>query len=297
MLTGGLAVVVCAVVGGASLAGYLGARAGLVPLTARAIGEVAAPAPGGVLVRWTPQGGEQRTDPVALAVTVPPEGTHVEVAYDPGAPDRFVVPGAQVLADLDAETGGLAFSVAAAAVLLGSALWQLGTRVAALRRGRTGTVPGRRVRVQRGTVARSWLELDSGHWLPVHFEPALVALPAPTAIELHGDPAHAAYVAATVAGPDGPVRLAPSGRVRRREPLGRRTDNPSAPDDETLAGLHRFGWLRQLRADLGAVVVAPLLGLLWVLVVGGGVLTWLAASALAAAGGLHVAALRGSDPS
>lgn len=297
LLTGGLAVAVCAVVGGVGLVGYVGTRAALAPLTARATGEVVAPSPDGVIVRWTPPGRAPRTDGVALAVDAPPAGTRIDVAYDPVAPEHLVVPAARVLADLDAATGGAAFSVAAVAVLLGSTLWQLGTRGAALRRGVTRTVPGRRVRVQRGTTARSWLELDDGRWLPVHFEPALTALPTPAAVDLHGDPARRPYVAATVHGPDGPVRLVPSGRVRGTEPPGRRTDNPSAPDAETLAGLRRYGWRRQLRADVGPVAVAPVLGLLWTLPAGGGVLTWLAASVLAAAGALHVAALRGSDPS
>ncbi len=288
-------IAVCAVVGGASLAGYLGARAQLAPLTASAIGEITGQEPGSVLVRWTPDGGVPRTDAVALATDPAPAGTRVEIAYDPVAPDHLVVPGARLLSDLDGATSGLAFTSAVLIALAVSALWQLGTRTVALRRTVGQTVPGRRVRIQRGTTARSWLELDDGRWLPVHFDPALTALPTPAGIAVRGD--RRRYLAATVPGPDGPVRLAPAGRARRTEPLGRRTDNPSAPDADTLAGLGRYGLRRQLRADLGPMVVAPVLGLLWVLLGGGGAPTWLAATALAATGALHVAALRGSDPS
>lgn len=295
LLTGGLVIVACAVVGATNLAGYLGARAQLAPLTAHAVGVVAGQESDATLVRWTPGNGMPRTDAVPLATDLPPVGTRVEIAYSPAAPERLVVPGATVLAGLDGATSGLAFVVAALTVLATSALWQLGTRAAALRRAGTGTVSGRRVRIQRGTTSRSFLELDDGRWLPVHFDPALTALPTPATVEVHGD--RGTHLAATVAGPDGPVRLAPAGRVRRTEPPGRRTDNPTAPDADTLAGLGNYGVARRLRADLGPVVVAPLLGLLWVLLVGGGVLTWLAATALATAGALHLAALRGSDPS
>jgi hypothetical protein len=54
---------------------------------------------------------------------------------------------------------------------------------------------------------------------------------------------------------------------------------------------------RQLRADLPLVVPAPFIGLLWTYVDRGGLNTWLEVTALTAALGLWLAALRGSDPS
>ncbi|MHA6796443.1 hypothetical protein ACVGVM_23465 [Pseudonocardia bannensis] len=287
-------------VGGTSLAGYLGVRSGLAPLTARTIGEVAgSPPPGALLVRWTPAGGVERTDTVPLAVDAPAPGTGIEVAYDPADPARLVTPGAAVLADLDAAASGLAFAAAALAALLATAAFQLTTRRRAwLRRGRRSVV-GRRVRIQRGLATRSWLELDTSppRWLPVHFEPGLTVLPAPTVVVLHGDPARHRYLAASVPGPDGEVRLVPSGPVRSDEPSGRRLDNPATADDETRAALGRYGLGRHLRADLAGVALAPLVGLLGVALIGGGVPTWLAATALVAAGALCWAVVRGSDPS
>jgi hypothetical protein len=224
-------------------------------------------------------------------------GTRIEVAFDPRAPRDPVVPGAAVLADLEATSGAAAFSAALAGALLISGAWQLLSRVRALRRSPARTAEARRVRVQRGLITRSWLELDSGQWLPVHFVPELVTLPSPTAVTVHGDPARSSYLAVTVPAPGGAVRIPPSGRVRRTEPAGRRTDNPRSPDPDRLAALGSFGWRRQLHADLAPLVMAPALGGVWALGVGTGAVGWLAATALAATTALHIAALRGSDPS
>jgi hypothetical protein len=286
------------VVGGANLAGYLGARAELAPLTARAMGEVVGnPSPDAVSVRWTPAQDGERVDTVGLAVDPPATGTVVEVAYDPAAPQHVVVPGAQVLADLEAASGAAAFTAVLAVALVLSAAWQLLTRAPALGRPADRTVPARRVRVRRGLTTRSWLELDTGHWIPVHFDPQLTALPSPSPVRPHGDPSGSAYVAVTVPGRDGPVRLAPSGRVRRTEPPGMRTDNPSAPDAQTLAALGTHGWRRQLHSDLPLLLLAPALAAVWALAIGTGLIGWLATTLIAAPLALHVAALRGSDPS
>jgi hypothetical protein len=132
----------------------------------------------------------------------------------------------------------------------------------------------------------------------VHFDPVLVGLPAPTTVRLHGDPRRDRLVAATVPAPDGDHPLVPAGPVRLTEPRGHRTDNPSRPDDTAparSAALARMS--RQLRADLPLVVPAPFIGLLWTYVDRGDVSTWLGATALSAALGLWVGAVRGSDPS
>jgi hypothetical protein len=157
------------------------------------------------------------------------------------------------------------------------------------------------VRWQQGLSTRSYLETDASpqRWIPVHFDPVLVGLPAPVTARLHGDPLRDRLVAATVPGPDGTqVPLVPSGPVRISEPRGHRTDNPSRPDatvEQRAAALGRL--TRQLRADLPLVVPAPFVALLWTYVDRGGLLTWVAATALIASLGLWVGALRGSDPS
>ncbi|MGH4014390.1 MAG: hypothetical protein ACRDSL_10795 [Pseudonocardiaceae bacterium] len=87
-------------------------------------------------------------------------------------------------------------------------------------------------------------------------------------------------------------RLHPSGPTRATEPRGRRIDSPARPDEDAP----RSGWRRQLRADAVLLTPAPIVGLLWAFLDGGGVLTWVCATTLAAALGLGWAALRGSDP-
>ena len=85
-----------------------------------------------------------------------------------------------------------------AAVVLVTAGWRV------ISRHRLRRLPGqpmqvRRVRVQSGLLTRSWLELDSPpRWIPVHFDPVLVTLPALTSVQLHGDPQRRALVAAEV---------------------------------------------------------------------------------------------------
>jgi hypothetical protein len=156
------------------------------------------------------------------------------------------------------------------------------------------------VRWQAGLATRSYLETDTHptRWIPVHFDPVLVGLPSPTVVRLHGDPLRDRLVAATVRGPDGDRPLVPSGQVRLTEPRGHRTDNASRPDATVGArAAARARMRRQLQADLPLVVPAPFLGLLWTYVDRGGFSTWAAVTALAAALGLWLAAVRGSDPS
>jgi hypothetical protein len=247
-----------------------------------------------VEVRWTPEGGTERTDPVELSGPAPPIGTRTEVAYDPGAPGSPLVPGAAVLADADSRLGTLylAGTVAALVLLVGG--WQLWSRRhAAARPARS--VPVRRARIRSGLVSRSWLETETAphRWIPVHFDPVLVGLRSPATVRVHGDPLHDRLVAVEA---DGRL-LHPSGPVRAQEPRGHRTDNPAAPDAATIERMARLAPLRrQLRADLPLLLPAPIAALLWTYVDGGGVATWAAATTLLAALALWFAALRGSDP-
>jgi membrane protein YdbS with pleckstrin-like domain len=75
-------------------------------------------------------------------------------------------------------------------------------------------------------------------------------------------------------------------------------DNPSEVDDSVRArAVTVRGLLRQLRADIVLIVPAPLMGLVWAYLDGGGVWSWLGASVITAALALWLGALRGSDPS
>jgi hypothetical protein len=295
LVTTGLVLAVCAVL--ALVAGTALATASreLATVTGRTVGTISAVDGNRVEVRWTPEGGTERTDPVELAGSAPPVGTRIEVAYDPDAPGAPLVPGSAVLADADTELGTLYLAATVAALVVAVSGWQLlSRRHAAARPARS--VPVRRVRVQSGLIARSWLETETAprRWIPVHFDPVLLGLRSPATVRVHGDPLRDRLVAVDV---EGRV-LHPSGPVRAREPRGRRTDNPSAPDAATLQRMTRLTPLRrQFRADLPLLLPAPLVALLWTYVDGGGAGTWAAATALLAALALWLAALRGSDPS
>ncbi|SHG37858.1 DUF3592 domain-containing protein [Streptoalloteichus hindustanus] len=286
---------VCLVVALLSLLAFTDARAEVRPLTARAMGEVVRSGSDSVDVTWRSPDGEERTVSVRLAIAPPPAGTRAEVAYDPHTPEHAVVPGAEVLASMDRGASGLAFTAVVCLGVLVVGVFRLATRTRLRRRSPRRAVV-RRVRVQQGLMARSWLETESEpqRWIPVCFDPALVTMPSPTEVSLLGDPLRDRLVAARV----GDALLLPSGPVTAREPRGRRSDFPSRPDDDATAraaGAARF--TRQLRVDAALVVPAPLIGLFWAYLDGGGVVVWAAASAVSAAVGLWWASLRGADPS
>ncbi|MHA6631567.1 hypothetical protein ACU61A_39545 [Pseudonocardia sichuanensis] len=295
LATSALVLLVCAVLAVVAGTAFTSAAHRLDAATARTFGTVTAADGDGAQLRWTPAGGAERTDALELAGPAPPAGTRTEVAYDPAAPDRPLIPGAAVLAAADRSLGTLFLSAATALVVLTACGWQLASRRRAMTRA-VRTVPVRRVQVQTGLLTRSWLETDTvpRRFIPVHFDPVLVTLRSPTNVRLYGDPLRDRLVTAEI---DGRV-LHPSGPVRAVEPRGRRTDNPARPDESTR---QRAALLaarsRQWRADLPMLVPAPVIALLWTYVDGGGLSTWLSATALLGALGLWLAALRGSDPS
>ncbi|MFE3191630.1 hypothetical protein ACFXHA_21650 [Nocardia sp. NPDC059240] len=143
----------------------------------------------------------------------------------------------------------------------------------------------RRVRQQHRLMSRSWLEFTAAGkdlWLPVYFDPVLVALTQDTA-ELSGRSVH-------IAG----QRIYPAGRVRDREPVGKLIDNPTRPDPEAL---RRTGIGRRLLLDAQSAIAGPFVGLLWVYSSGGGVPGFVGATMIAAAAATWLSAVRGSDPS
>jgi hypothetical protein len=205
----------------------------------------------------------------------------------------MLIPGSNELASLDRASSGLAFSSVLAAAVLGMGAWQVLSR-RRLRRRTPQAVLVRRVRVQHGLLARSWLEVESSppRWIPVHFDPSLLTLPAPAHVQFYGNPERHRLIAAQIGG----RLLYPSGATRAREPRGRRIDSPATPDADALAGATVPGWGRQLRADAALLTPAPVIGLLWSFLDGGGILTWICATALSASVGLWWAAVHGSDP-
>ena len=288
----GLVLVGCGLLAAMSVHTLLTTGAAVSRSTERAQGEVVATRGSTVDVRWSGPEGE-RTDTVALAVEAPPVGTRTEVAFDPDRYATVLIPGSRELADLDRAASAAAVSILLTGGVLMVGAWHLTTR-ARVRRAPARAVALRRVRFQSGLLARSWLETESHpqRWIPVHFHPALITLPAPASVLLHGDPQVDRLVGAVVDG----VWVPPSGPVRATEPRGRRTDNPTTPDADACHRAAGFDWRRQLRNDLILVVPAPFVGLFWVFLDCGGVATWAGATTLVATLGLWWAALRGSDP-
>ncbi|MFC6011754.1 hypothetical protein [Nocardia lasii] len=177
-----------------------------------------------------------------------------------------------------------ALAVVAIAVV-GFTAYQLGLAFGVVPSGlvATGTVRGHRIRQQHRLVSRSWLEISSGDrvvWLPVFYDAALATL-VPTELELTGK-----------AVLDGATRFYPSGRVRTSEPPGKLVDNPSRPSPPP-----QYGIGRRLILDVQPAIGAPLVGLLWVYVMGGGIGAFVGATTVAAAGFTWLSAIRGSDPS
>ncbi|GDY33199.1 DUF3592 domain-containing protein [Gandjariella thermophila] len=295
LVTTALVLAVCAAVAGLSAASFAAATAELRTLTARAQAEVTAAAPASARVAWTLPDGRAAVATVPLAGHPLRPGTRTEVAYDPARPDHAVIPGAALLAGADRAAGGMAFAAVVALAVLAVSGWRLSSRARLTRRPAT-TLPVRRVRVQRGLITRSWLETERGprRWVPVYFDPALVALPSPATVRVFGDPAVHRLVAAQV----GDVTLYPSGAVVRAEPRGRRTDNPARPDEHAAQrGEEVVTLRRQWRADAALLVPAPFVGLFWSYLDGSGATGWLGATVVTAVLALWWAAIRGSDPS
>ena len=292
LLTSALALLACAVVFAVQLAEYYAAAGELRGMTARSTATVVRLDGDSAVIRFALPGGADATATVPMD-TRPAPGSSLPVFYDPADPGRAAIRGATPLVTTDRTTTYATATVVAAASVLAVDVLVLLSRF--VRPGRGGTrrsVPIRRVKVQRGLLTRSWLELETPkpQWLPVYFSPALIGLATPTTAELTGG--RRVLVRA------GGTTFHPAGGLRDTEPRGRRLDNPAEPDDERLAAACRPVTLRrQLRTDLPVLAVAPVVGVFWALVDGTGVAGWLAVTILAAAFGFWWAALRGSDPS
>jgi hypothetical protein len=164
-----------------------------------------------------------------------------------------------------------------------------------LRRGDGVPVTVRRVRVQWRMRSRGYLEATEPDgritWWPIMFHPDLLALmPGATAQR-----ATWAGAGAFLIQPD--LLVLPSGR-RSGRPRGTLVDAPRLNPDDLRARAARFGSLRRrIVLDAPAAVGAPVVGVLWVLVSGGGIGAFVAATVLAALVAVWASAIGGSDPS
>jgi hypothetical protein len=182
----------------------------------------------------------------------------------------------------------------------------LARRLAVERRPGT-TMPVTYARSRRGIVRRSWLVVDDQGrewWVPVHWDPVLTGLLAKTPATVHGRPSRDRMVVVDVEGT--PVWQA--GRRRSEPPRGEITqDAPrwskaakKRTEAEARAGTKAppapIGLARQFRTDGALIVAAPLIGLMWAYVNGGGVVASLVATALAATFLFWLPTVVGSDP-
>lgn len=293
-LTSALVFVTCAVVMVLSAISYAEADRQLSGLSARASGHITAVAGTTVEATWATPDGVPHTVRVPLSLDPPKVGTGTDIAYDPVNPARAIVPGAQVLTDGDRATTGLVLGALIIVIVLGYGGWRL-WRCSRLTRREPAELLVRRVRIQRGVLNRSYLELDDeSAWIPVYYDPVLVRMPAPVTVKAFGDPRRDRLVAVEYDG----VVLYPSGRVTRSEPRGRRGDNPVQPDATVLERARSVSGLgRQLRVDSVACIAAPFIGLLWAYADQSGFFGWLGATVLTASSAFWVWAIRGSDPS
>ncbi|WP_328858822.1 hypothetical protein OG579_08770 [Williamsia herbipolensis] len=177
-------------------------------------------------------------------------------------------------------------------------VFRLGTAVACGRRfgrDRGDRVVVRRVRVQRRMRSRGLLEVQAGGaitYVPVYFHTGLLAIApdAPARIVRLGR-----WAACEIG--DGVIAL-PVGRERSERPQGTVLDAPRLNPADLRARSERFGSIRRrLVLDAPAAVGAPVIGLLWVLVAGGGVVDFIAVTVLAAIVAIWTSAIGGSDPS
>lgn len=212
--------------------------------------------------------------PLAYPLTVPIGALAVIAAWVP-------------IADLDQLSGLLTVALA---ILLYTG-FRMGIALGWLPHGAgpQRTVPVRRVRQQYRLLSRSWLEITERgrtRWLPVYFDPRLLALT--------GSVAEVCGRCVTVDG----MRLYPAGRIRETEPPGRLMDNPAkAAHDVDERATAAAALSRRLTLDAQSMVAAPFAGLLWVYVAGDGIAAFAGATCVAAIAALWLSAVRGSDPS
>jgi hypothetical protein len=289
-----LVLLLCVGVAVTALLSYTDASAKIGKLTGRAVGEVVAVDQNTAEVRWQLPDGTQTTAKVQLPGRPPAVGQKTQIAYDPDHPDQAVIPGAELLVQADRAMSGLAFTAAVVLLVLAATAWRLITRARAAK-APTSKARVRRIRVQSGLIVRSWLEVEGPRerWIPVYYDPVLVAMPSPADVVLHGDPQKNRLVVAEVDG----TLLYPSGPVTSKHPRGRRGDSPAEPDPEVVRAAMEADWRQQLKGDAVLVIPAPFIGLFWAYLDGSGFSGWLAATIITAGLGLWVAAWRGADPS
>lgn len=257
----------------------------------------------GLSLRWTDGAGAAHVSRLVFPRTGDvPAGTAVEVRYVPGDPSRVYSAADEPNTRGRGYLSGVTFGVLVLVVALVGTGYRLVRRVR-LERRPARSLPVRWAASKRGLIQRSWLVVTDGDrewWQPVYWQPGLPDLLAGTPCPVRGTPATGRLLLAEVGGQ--PVW--PSGRCRRRPPAGELTENLVAwtraqqrrRDRDATGTAPPISMTRHLLGDIGLVLPAPVLGLLWAYFDGSGTEGFVVATALLFGVLFWLPGVFGSDP-
>lgn len=241
-----------------------------------------------IAVEYTDDSGRTQTGRLTLdSPREVPLKQQVEVAYNPARPAVVYTRGDA----LSNTVTDLFNGILLVGVILVIALTV--TLVRMIRRQRLSAHEARQVQVhrmryRRGLTDRAWLvaSTDAGRaWVPVYWDPAVELIgEEPIAVTAHGSPQADTLIAFEIHG----VTVWPSGRRRMAAPKGSERD--------LVAPVGAVSMLRQARADVVVVFLAPLLGVLWGYIDGSGPAGFFFSTVMAVGVLFWLPAMYGSDP-
>ncbi len=284
-----IAVTLLSVLGSALPAARSPLSAATQTATAEVVNNGVAPDGRGIEVSFTDADGDEQTGVIILARPEDiPAGAKLGVQYDPADPEAVYAEGDAAHLTVRNLLFGMFWVGLVLFVCAAITVFRLVTRPR-LRQRAVTTASARRVRVRRGLSDRTWLVLDHGvavSWVPVYWDEAVSALHRDTPITVHGNPRRDRLILPVI----DRTPIWPSGARRGSAPKGEATQPP--PEDP----VRRRSLVRQVRGDAGALLFAPLFGLLWAYTDDSGVSGFLAATALSAGVLFWLPSIFGSDP-
>lgn len=256
----------------------------------------------GLLLQWTDATGRvQHSRLVFPQVGAVKAGSRVPVRYVPSDPSRVYAAGDELNTRGRNFYSGMVFTVLVLLVALVTTGVVILRRVRAIRR-RPQTFPVSWAQHRHGLVRRSWLVISEGKrewWQPVYWQPGLTELLAETPSKVYGSPAVNRLLPVQVGG----TVIWPSGRRRTSAPKGelrqssvRWTKGLARQREQDGVEVEQVSLPRHLAGDIGLILPAPLLGLLWAYLDGSGVGGFVVATAILAGVLFWLPAVYGSDP-
>jgi hypothetical protein len=283
---------------------YLAVVRELSPATATATATVVSTGrgPAGLPLRWTDTAGQQHTSRLVFPeVGSVKAGTIVTVRYVPDDPSRVYAAEDELNTRGRNFANGMLFTVLVMLVALAVTVVIILRRVRAARR-RPRTCPVSWAQTRRGLIRRSWLVIGDGQrewWQPVYWQPRLAELLAGTPAKVHGSPTVdrllPVEVGGTVVWPSGRRRAgAPKGELRQNNV--RWTRGLARQREKDGVDVEQVSLRRHLLGDVGLILPAPLLGLLWAYIDGSGAGGFVVATAMLVGMLFWLPAVFGSDP-